>query len=84
MVDGGMQAFVTSLAKKVKPSLGEVVQVVIRTENGITVQTTRRRIDAAAVIVTVPLGLLKAGTIQFDPGLPVEHRAAIEPPRVWQ
>ena len=51
MVDGGMQAFVTSLAKKVKPSLGEVVQAVIRTENGITVQTTRRRIDADAVIV---------------------------------
>ena len=78
MVDGGMQAFVTSLAKKVKPSLREAAQAVIRTENGVTVQTTRRRIDADAVIVTVPLGLLKAGTIQFDPGLPVEHRAAID------
>ena len=78
MVDGGMQAFVTSLAKKVKPSLGEAVQAVIRIENGITVQTTRRRIDADAVIVTVPLGLLKAGAIQFDPGLPVEHKAAID------
>ena len=78
MVDGGMQAFVTSLAKKVKPSLGEAVQAVIRIEKGITVQTTRRRIDADAVIVTVPLGLLKAGAIQFDPGLPVEHKAAID------
>ena len=78
MVDGGMQAFVTSLAKKVKPSLGEEVEAVIRAENGISVQTTRRRIDADAVIVTVPLGVLKAGTIQFDPGLPVEHRAAID------
>ena len=78
MVDGGMQTFVTSLAKKVKPSLGEAAQAVIRTENGVIVQTTRRRIDADAVIVTVPLGLLKAGTIQFAPGLPVEHRAAID------
>ena len=78
MMVEGMQAFVTSLAKKVKPSLGEAVEAVIRTESGISVQTTRRRIDADAVIVTVPLGLLKAGTIQFDPGLPVEHRAAID------
>ncbi len=61
-----------------KPSLGEAVEAVIRTESGISVQTTRRRIDADSVIVTVPLGLLKAGTIQFDPGLPFEHRAAID------
>ena len=78
IVDGGMQAFVTSLAKNIKPSLGESVEAVIRTENGISVQTTRRRIDADSVIVTVPLGVLKAGTIRFDPGLPVEHRAAID------
>ena len=78
MVDGGMQAFVTSLAKNIKPSLGESVEAIIRTENGISVQTTRRRIDADSVIVTVPLGVLKAGTIRFDPGLPVEHRAAID------
>lgn len=78
MVDAGMQAFVTSLAKKVKPSLGEAAQAVIRTENGVIIQTTRRRIDADAVIVTIPLSLLKAGTIQFVPGLPVEHRAAID------
>ena len=78
MMVEGMQAFVTSLAKKVKPSLGEAVEAVIRTESGISVQTTRRCIDADAVIVTVPLGVLKAETIQFDPGLPVEHRAAID------
>ena len=78
MVDGGMQAFVTSFAKNIKPSLGESVEAVIRTKNGISVQTTRRRIDADSVIVTVPLGVLKAGTIRFDPGLPVEHRAAID------
>ena len=78
MVDSGMQAFVTSLAKNIKPSLGESVEAIIRTENGISVQTTRRRIDADSVIVTVPLGVLKAGTIRFDPGLPVEHRAAID------
>ena len=74
----GMQAFVTSLAKKVKPSFEEAVEAVIRTESGIRVKTTRRGIDADAVIVTVPLGVLKAGTIEFDPGLPVEYTAAID------
>ena len=78
MINGGMQAFVISLAKRVKPSLGEAVEAIIRTETGVSVQTTRRRINADAVIVTVPLGLLKAGTIQFDPGLPIEHKAAID------
>jgi len=78
MINGGMQAFVISLAKKVKPSLGEAVEAIIRTEIGVSVQTTRRRINADAVIVTAPLGLLKAGTIQFDPGLPIEHKAAID------
>ncbi len=78
MINGGMQAFIISLAKKVKPSLGEAVEAIIRTEIGVNVQTTRRRINADAVIVTVPLGLLKAGTIQFDPGLPIEHKAAID------
>ena len=78
MINGGMQAFVISLAKKVKPSLGEAVEAIIRTEIGVSVQTTRRRINADAVIVTVPLGLLKAGTIQFDPRLPIEHKAAID------
>ena len=78
MINGGMQAFVISLAKKVKPILGEAVEAIIRTEIGVSVQTTRRRINADAVIVTVPLGLLKAGTIQFDPRLPIEHKAAID------
>ena len=34
--------------------------------------------DADRVIVTVPLGVLKAGTIAFDPPLPEEKQQAIE------
>ena len=78
MIVDGMQAFVNSLAKNVQPSLGEAVEAVIRTESGVSIQTTHRHIEADAVIVSVPLGVLKAGSIHFDPGLPVEHRAAID------
>jgi len=33
---------------------------------------------AASVVVTVPLGVLKSGSIAFDPPLPPEKRAAVE------
>ncbi len=45
---------------------------------GVVIHTTTgspQRFDA--VIVTVPLGVLKRGTINFDPALPVEKTAAI-------
>ena len=40
--------------------------------------TGQRVIECDRVIVTVPLGLLKAGTIDFDPPLATEKRRAIQ------
>ena len=37
-----------------------------------------QRFEADRVIVTVPLGVLQAGVIAFDPPLPAAHRAAID------
>lgn len=42
------------------------------------VETARGTLPAAAVIVTVPVGVLKSGAIRFTPGLPDPHRAALE------
>jgi len=36
-----------------------------------------------AVVVTVPLGVLKAGDIAFDPALPNDKQNAIDSPRLW-
>ena len=43
----------------------------------VRIDTSAGAFDADAVIVTVPLGVLKAGAIAFDPGLPVVKRDAI-------
>lgn len=45
---------------------------------GVQVDTSRGQVSADRVIVTVPLGVLKAGTIAFDPPLPDAKRNAIE------
>lgn len=45
--------------------------------DGVRLDTSRGVVTADRVIVTVPLGVLKAGTITFDPPLPAAKRAAI-------
>jgi monoamine oxidase len=48
-------------------------------QSSVTVTTTRgAQYVAEHVIVTVPIGVLKAGTIAFEPALPPEKLAAIE------
>ena len=44
---------------------------------GVVIETPAARFEADAAIVTVPLGILKAGLIAFDPPLPAPKRAAI-------
>ena len=51
-------------------ALGTPVTKIAYSSDGITVQTTGGPIDASHSIVTVPLGVLKAGSISFDPALP--------------
>ncbi len=48
-------------------------------DNEVTVETCSGEIlQASAVVVTVPLGVLKANTIQFKPALPKEKLEAIQ------
>ncbi|MFC4139023.1 MULTISPECIES: FAD-dependent oxidoreductase [unclassified Microbacterium] len=50
--------------------LSQAVTAVSRTTDGVTVTTDDGAFDAASVVVTAPLGVLKAGVIAFDPPLP--------------
>ena len=45
---------------------------------GVDVHTNAGTIQARAVVVTVPLGVLKRGTISFEPCLPDPHERAID------
>ena len=59
--------------------LSTAVRAVSYTDQGVTLRF-KNRADAAfdAVIVTVPLGVLKRGTVQFTPALPTAKRKAIQ------
>ena len=57
---------------------GTAVQAISLRDDGVALEAGGQRWIADAVIVTVPLGVLKAGTIRFDPPLPEDHQRAIE------
>ena len=59
--------------------LSSVVERVVYSESGVSVEVADRAPEAFdALLVTVPLGVLKKGSITFDPELPEAKRAAIE------
>jgi polyamine oxidase len=57
--------------------LGQTVYRIRHGENGVTVTTETGSFEADHCVVTVPLGVLKAGAIAFEPPLPQGHQAAI-------
>ncbi len=48
------------------------------TSGGVLVESTRGRLEAKAVVITVPASLLAADAIAFDPALPDSKRWALE------
>lgn len=81
----GYSALVDRVAARLGPRIQRSLAVteVQVTATGVRVRATgpgglAREFRAAAGIVTVPLGVLKAGAITFDPALPAEKRAAID------
>ena len=74
----GYDALARSLAQDLDVRLGERVDKISWDEAGVKIETDRERHDADVVVVTVPLGVLKAGVISFEPALPAPKRRAIE------
>jgi len=78
ILPGGYQQLTQHLARGLTIKLSTEVNKIAHTDSGVRLETTNGRFDADRVIVTIPLGVLKAGTIAFDPPLPDEKQAAIE------
>lgn len=79
MVRGGTGQLVRALARGTRVQLGAPVRTITQRGGDVTVTTTdgtRHRGDAC--IVTLPLGVLKAGDVTFDPPLPAEAGRAID------
>lgn len=66
------------LAEGLDVRLGEPVEEVRSSDDGVTVATAAGEHRGEAVVVTLPLGVLKAGVVEFYPVLPPAKAAAIE------
>lgn len=78
ILPGGYRQIVDYVARDLTITLGAEVTRITHGGAGVTVETAQGVFDADRVIVTVPLGVLKAETIVFDPPLPEAKRQAIQ------
>ncbi len=73
----GYDQIATFLARGVSVELGQIVQE-IRWEQGRVVVTSDTAVyEADAAIITLPLGVLQAGSVRFSPSLPHAKQEAI-------
>lgn len=73
----GYDALIDYLATGLNVSLSTVVTDIRYSYLGVTVVTSKGTYAANKVIVTVPIGVLKAGDIKFHPELPMPKQRAI-------
>jgi len=79
VVVGGYARMIDALAHGLEIRLHSIVEQVSDDGRRVQVRTADGQVlSADEVIVTVPLGVLKAGAIAFDPPLGEEKRAAID------
>ncbi len=86
VIVGGYGAFVDALAEGLEVKLGHIVTTIVTNEDDETVtvhvagggQVAQEQFTGSHVIVTVPLGVLKANKIKFDPPLSPEKQGAID------
>lgn len=75
--DGGYRRLVDHLAEGLDIRLSSPVTGV-RHRDTVVVTTLSGALTADAAVITAPLGVLKAGTISFDPPLPLSHTTALD------
>jgi polyamine oxidase len=77
MPRGGYCGVVDALADGLTIHLETEVERIVQDDDSVRVHTSSGVFDGRHVLVTVPLGVLKAGTIAFEPALPAGHVAAV-------
>jgi monoamine oxidase len=75
---GGYASLTEALALDLTIERDCVVTDIRHGSNGVEVGTSQGHFRADKVIVTVPLGVLKAGDIAFDPPFPADKQAAVK------
>lgn len=78
LVTGGFSRLVTETLDGLDILPSSAVSSVAYGDSGVSLRLARgESLSADRVVVTVPLGVLKAATIDFEPPLPFAHRGAI-------
>ncbi|CAN5636900.1 FAD-dependent oxidoreductase [soil metagenome] len=77
LLPGGYTQLSRHLAQGLNIEQSTEVTRISHNDNGVRIETSHGTVTADRVIVTVPLGVLKAETIVFDPPLPAAKRDAI-------
>ncbi len=78
LIREGFEAITTHLARGLSIKLEQIVTRIDWNQSRVKVHTDRQQFDADHVIVTVPLGVLKAKRIEFSPPLPRSKQLAID------
>ena len=74
---GGYGPMVTALADGLDIRLGQQVERIEQSYHGVWVHTASGSYGGTHVVVTVPLGVLKAGDLMFEPPLSAAKQAAL-------
>jgi monoamine oxidase len=74
---GGYRAVVEPLSDGLDVRLNHVVTAVRQTSGGVEIDAAGQTFVGAQALVTVPVGVLKAGSISFSPGLSAPKVAAL-------
>lgn len=74
----GYRQLVDYVADGLDIRYGEVVTTIAHNAQGVQITTSKATHRADYAVITLPLGVLKAGTVRFDPPLPVTKQRAIE------
>lgn len=78
LVISGYKPIIEYLAKEIPISLAKPINRIVGQQNDVQVYTRDECYTANAVIVTVPLGVLKKKVIEFSPPLPEYKQKAID------
>lgn len=74
----GYDEIAQNLAKGTDIRLNNIVNEISYNEDGVTVKTNQDTYKAECAVVTLPLGVLKKGTVKFHPPLPKRKQEAIQ------
>ncbi len=66
-----------SLVRGVNVKYRELVSSIISTDANVVVETSKSKHDADAVVITLPLGVMKSGRVQFEPRLPESMQSSV-------